>query len=137
MTKYIPILLTAILLACQSSTQQKEEVDLDELRKEVLAIHDEVMPKMGTLKRVKNSLLLQADSLGATDSLSTTLRETADAIAVANENMMAWMRQYEPAFEGTDEEVLRYLQEQKSSIEKVQKDMLESLAKGEALLGGE
>ena len=137
MTKYIPILLTAILLACQSSTQQKEEVDLDELRKEVLAIHDEVMPKMGTLKRVKNSLLLQADSLGATDSLSTTLRETADAIAVANENMMAWMRQYEPAFEGTDEEVLRYLQEQKSSIEKVQKDMLESLAKGEELLGGE
>ena len=137
MTRYIPILLTAILLACQSSTQQKEEVNLDELRKEVLAIHDEVMPRMGTLKRVKNSLLLQADSLGATDSLVATLRETADAIAVANENMMAWMRQYEPAFEGTDEEVLRYLQEQKSSIEKVQKDMLESLAKGEELLGGE
>jgi hypothetical protein len=122
-----------VLIACQPSA--KKEVDLKALKDEVFALHDEVMPKMGDLRRVRKDLMLQADSIQAVDSAQAAILISAsDELNAANEGMMNWMRNFNPNFEGTDEETLNYLNEQKASIEEVNKNMKESLSKGEALL---
>ena len=106
---------------------------------QVMAAHDEVMPKMGDLRRLSKELGEKADSLAAlSDSTYNDriqqLRTTAEKIEAANESMMEWMRQFEmPDNEAPVAEVLVYLREQKEKIDKVREDMLKSLEEGEAL----
>ena len=126
-------LLTAIILLAACGPSKKEE--LQTLKSEVMAIHDEVMPKMGELRRTRKDLLLQADSLMETNpERAAMLTTVADEIGNANEGMMQWMRAYEPEFEGTDEEIKQYLEDQKVAIQKVKDDMNGSLQKGKEVL---
>jgi hypothetical protein len=79
--------------------------------------------------------MLQADSLVDRDSVRAQLLMAAsDEIAAANESMMNWMRNYDPEFDGTEDEQLDYFQKQKRSIEEVKRAMNESLAKGKEVL---
>ena len=130
--KKLLILFLAISAACQPAEQK----DDDSLKDEVMAIHDEVMPKMGDLRRTRKDLVKLADSIIVTDSTkAAALMALADQIGEASEGMMQWMRAYEPAFEGTDEEIQAYLEEQKKSIQQVKEDMEGALANGEEALG--
>ncbi|WP_436517606.1 hypothetical protein [Ekhidna sp. To15] len=123
--------LIATLMACGPS--KKEE--LQTLKDEVLAIHDEVMPKMGELRKTRKGLEALADSLMATDSTQAIkISSLAADISAANEGMMQWMRAFEPEFEGTDEEIQKYLEEQKVAVQKVKDDMNESLESGKKAL---
>ena len=130
--KKLILILTVIVFSCQSS----QESELGTLKDEVMSIHDEVMPKMGELRRVRKSLLIQADSLVGIDSIaSSKLTYLRDEIDNANEGMMQWMRNFEPEFEGTNEEIKAYLEEQKIAVTKVKDDMNASLASGKEALG--
>lgn len=125
-------LVLALALAISScETSSKDSVDIPTLKSEVIAIHDEVMPKMGELRKVSKELRQAAEA----DSTKQSWIETADEISEANESMMVWMRGFEPNYEGTDEEVIAYLQDQKVKIEKVREAMNGSLAAGKSLLG--
>lgn len=131
--RILALLLLVILGACQ--TTPKEEVDLKALKNEVFDIHDEVMPEMGNLRRVRRDLMLQADSIKDLDSARAAfLIEASDNLDAANESMMNWMRNFDPNFEGTDEEVLTYLTEKREGIIQVRDDMLESLEAGQKIL---
>ena len=138
--KNLTVLASIILLAACGHSKKKEtqtngEISLDSLKSEVLSIHDEVMPKMGELRRTRKDLLFRADSLMETDAERAAMLTTvADEIDAANESMMQWMRAYEPEFEGTDEEIRQYLEDQKVAIQKVKDDMLGSLKKGKKVL---
>ena len=102
-----------------------------------MSIHDEVMPKMGELMKTSKALVLLADSIAEIDSLKASVFSAAAMeIDMANENMMNWMRSYEPEYEGSEKEILTYLEGQKVSIEKVKDDMENSLAKGKEILSG-
>ncbi|MEM6644052.1 MAG: hypothetical protein AAF616_13810 [Bacteroidota bacterium] len=119
--------LAIVMLACQP----QKETGLKELKEEVLAIHDEVMPKIGELRRVRKDLMKRADSVSASDStISKSLIETANELGEASESMMQWMREYEPDFQGTDEEVAAYLELQKEAIIEVKYQMEGALTKG-------
>ncbi|WP_421764389.1 hypothetical protein [Ekhidna sp.] len=129
--KNLSILLIILLASCGSS--KKEE--LQTLKDEVMAIHDEVMPKIGELRKARKDLLLQADSLMESNpERAAMLTTTADELGDASESMMVWMRQYEPEFEGTDDEIKQYLEGQKVAIQEVKEKMNGSLAKGEAVI---
>ena len=131
MKKSFNLLFVTLLLACGPSKQSQ----IKEIKNQAIEIHDEVMPLMGDLRRVRKDLMLMADSIVTSDSLkASTLGELATDIADANEGMMQWMRSFEPEFEGTDEEVIQYFKDQKASIEKVKADMLESLESGQKAL---
>ena len=142
--KNLILLLTAYSLLTFSHTKKSSETGtaveptIAELKTEVLAVHDEVMPKMGDLRRARKDLMLQADSLIESDpERAALLNAAADALGNANESMMQWMRAYEPEFEGTEEEIREYLLGQKESIQKVKEDMLGSLAAGQEILASE
>lgn len=135
--KQILAISLCLLFSCQPAKKEAEEevVDSKTLKDEVFALHDEVMPMMGDLRKVRKSLMSQVDSIQGTDSERTAaLIEASEALNVANEGMMVWMRNFDPNFEGTDGEVLKYLTAQKTSIEEVNKNMKETLKKGEELL---
>ncbi len=130
--KYLTLLFIALVVACSPS----KENELKTLKDEVMAIHDEVMPKIGDLRKVRMELESLSDSLMATDSTrAMELSSLAADISDASEGMMVWMRNYEPEFEGTEEEIKAYLEGQKVSIQKVKEDMLESMESGAKALG--
>ncbi len=131
--KYVTTSMLILFLACQPS--KRSEVDLKALKNEILDIHDAVMPQMGELRRTRKSLMLWADSIQNADSLkAVALLLASDKLATANESMMDWMRNFDLDFKGTDEEVLKYLNEQKESIIRVEADMLTCLGSGQKLL---
>ncbi len=135
MKNYLMIALVLAVTACTSPKKESaNEEDKVPLKEQVMNVHDEVMPKMGELRSTQKSLLAVADSLGE-DSLKTAeLKQLATSIEMANENMMAWMRQYDHHFTGTDEEVKVYLEGQLKSIQQVKEDMLSSLEAGKKAL---
>ena len=128
--------MVLVLSACQTSQKSEEKSKVVLLKDEVMAIHDDVMPKMGELRKVKKYLLQHADSIAEADSSrAAVLTVLARRIEDANEGMRDWMRNYEPEFTGSEEEILAYLEEQKKAIEKVKYKMEGSLARGNAVLG--
>lgn len=130
------ILLSFLLISFSCQKEQKDELAI--LKEEVMALHDEVMPKMSELRYTQKALMLQADSLMSLDSLrSATLSGASNEIIAANEAMMNWMRNYEPDFQGTKEEIIDYLKQQKMAIQKVKDDMESSLQNGKQLIGVE
>jgi len=105
-----------IIISCQS------EDKVEKIRKEVFAIHDEIMPEMGSLmglkREIKNKVHL-LDSLGIdtdVDKLSAITQELDEA----DEAMMQWMRDFKDPTEETSEvEALKYLEQELKNIKKV------------------
>lgn len=134
--KHIVFILTLIhavtVFSCQNKEQKESSKDSSEVKeeasseakkenilyKEVMAIHDEVMPLMGELmamnKKVKGK-----------DSTSHEANELSAYLEEANEAMMNWMRKFNPNIENmTHEETMNYLEEEKKKIMKVKEKML-------------
>lgn len=110
-----------------------------ERRAEVIAVHDEVMPKMGQLKSFEKKALQKAEELAALDSVDATkIREMKDLaleLDQAYEAMFVWMRQYEPQDgELSPEEVKSYLEEQMISVSEVNSKIKTALSKADSLL---
>jgi hypothetical protein len=125
------LVTVALFWACESKNVQ--------LKEEVIAVHDEVMPHMGKLKSLQKDLTHRAEQLAVEDSVAQAehilhLRNTATELDVAYEGMFIWMRQFEPEQgERTDDEFHAYLKEQKVLVEKVKQDINTSLEKAERL----
>lgn len=115
--------------------------DKDQLKDEVIAIHDEVMPHMGRLQSLQKELAEEADLLALEDSVVNfdqiaLLRNTSTELGLAYEGMFVWMRQFEPEQgEMTKEEYEAYLNEQIILVETVKEDINQALEKGERLAG--
>lgn len=135
--KFISIALLAFAFtACTSKTDPKEE-----LQEQIIAVHDEVMPKMGELRKVMKQLEAKADSIIGADpeamQRANELLNLASDISNANESMMIWMRNFDPTMIKTEtdgDKVMAYLNDQMQKIEKVRDDMLNSLTAGKASL---
>ena len=133
----ILLVLLAALGACtntQEKTKEKEETNLSPLD-EVMALHDEVMPKMGSLMKVQKQLKIKADSISTQNpERAEQLRSLASDIELANEAMMNWMRNFDPNFDGTDEEKVYYFEKKRNGIRKVAELMNGSLKAGQVAL---
>ena len=133
--KYLSIIaLVAVVFSCSSPQKKTEEAQEPTLKEKVMMVHDEVMPKMGELRKTQKELLVLVDSSAADSVVAAKYQELAREIEVANESMMNWMRNFEPDFAGTPEEVEEYLQGELEKIEKVKSDMLKSLEEGKKAL---
>ena len=122
------ILPMLLILSCD----QQEKAEIDALRKEVMDVHDEVMPRMGEMIKIRKALMEKAQE--SVDS--TTLLNLSNNIDIAHEEMMQWMRNYEPGFTGSNDEVRKYLLEQKTAIQQVREKMIGSLNSGADALKG-
>lgn len=110
--------------------------EVNALRKEVLRIHDDVMPKMENIHSISSKL--KAKKVNIKDSL--LLKEINVSLAklhLADDAMMTWMHEYKAEY-GEDgmpkDSILAYLGREKLKIKDVGDKMLESIKIGEELL---
>jgi hypothetical protein len=131
-------LIFGLMLIFQSCGSGQVEENAKK-RAEVIAIHDEVMPKMGQLKSLEKSALGLVEELSAMESVDTVrvqaLKDLAVELDQAYEGMFVWMRQYEVEDgDQTPEEINTYLDEQMVLVTEVNKNMKAALAKADSLL---
>ena len=122
--------IVAVILLSSCESKEKE---VEKLKSESIAIHDEVMPKMDDIMKLKKALKSKQDSTNNVNS--DQIQEMILALEESDKAMMNWMRNYDPRMEGmSDEEKITYLKDQKSSIEEVSKQMKSSISKAESYL---
>ena len=108
-------------------------------REQIIAIHDEVMPKMGQLKSMEKAALQKAEELQNSDSPDQAkieaLKNLATQLNQAYEGMFVWMRQYSTEDgEQAPEQIKAYLDEQLVLVSKVNEDIKAALAQADSLL---
>jgi hypothetical protein len=129
------ICLSLQFSGCNSDKKNPNE----ELKKEVIEIHDEVMPLMGDLKSLKTKVLEKSASLSNEDFSNKEQIEELEQMAAeldsAFDGMFVWMRQFKSDYEGMSTiEVKDYLLEQKLKVEKVNVDIKEAIASATEML---
>ena len=133
---YYWIYVFIVFIGVFSCTAREDEVS--KFIDEVIAVHDEVMPKMGELRSYQKSLSAKAEELRSTASDTTSLRDlkqAANACEVAYEGMFVWMRQFDSKLEGLEEEEsLTYLRDQLVKVTQVNRDIKKALDDAERLL---
>lgn len=129
-------LMAAVLVGCAGEAENKRE----KLHNEVMAIHDEVMPRMsevGLLLEETETCLtayrsVEADSI--TGPKIQALKESYGALKEADNGMFNWMQNYsKPGSDVSDEEAIKYLEGQKAVITDVASAINASLEAGKPL----
>jgi hypothetical protein len=142
---YIFILSVGLLLggcaqysSSKDGTQKSETAAIDPYSMEgVMAVHDEVMPKMGEISMLIDALKEQADK-----NPDSPQANAMSKLQESHKAMMDWMREFGDAF--TSDEILKgaALSDEKKErlrleaerIKSVKTLMLESIAEGQNLL---
>jgi len=143
--KFFPKILLAILLltACGKSENTGHDHDStatddgdpnEALYNQAMDIHDEVMPKMEDLYKLKKAL---QEEIANTPDMVVERKQQLEAIISnldsANNAMMEWMHKFQPLPDSADQEKAReYLESEIERIRKVKELMNESIEKAEA-----
>lgn len=106
---------------------------------EVMAVHDEVMPKMSEINRLSRALReVQEKDPAIPKELQATVETMVQELATAEEGMWEWMnniKQLDALRQSKNhEEIMQYLGEEQEKIAQVRDNMLRSIEKGEQLL---
>jgi len=105
-----------------SSCKSGYSPEVQKLYDEVMVIHDEVMPEMGTIHKLKKQLkAVLKDGAGNFDA--KLVNDQIEALDYADDAMMDWMHQFKVPKETTDQEKIDYLKDQKNKMTKVNIDM--------------
>ena len=129
----------AVIASCNSTDHSSEEHSSK--MKEVIAIHDQVMPKMGTLARLARQLNEKMEAEGKNDEMEQAVKD----LGSAKTSMMDWMRDFGGKFsadqilkgaEMSDDDMKLLLEEEKQII-RVRDQILGSIERAEKLVAQE
>ncbi len=141
MKKILFMATMACLLFIASSCQSDDPNHIKEeaLKDELMVIHDEVMPKMGEVNKLRNELVTLSEKSNTTDSLAiASIKETIQYLEQADEGMMDWMGEFKRPSKlrksKTHEEILAYLEDEKQKVQKVKEDINGSIEAAVAIL---
>ncbi len=132
MKKWMLFLFVAVIaVACG---QDKSRVKA--MEDEAIAIHDEVMPEMGTIIDLKGQLKAKWATVDTADlQMQTTYQDIYTALETAEEGMKSWMHSYEvPDYTKPIEELEPVMIKQLEDIKAVHASMKKSIADAQALL---
>lgn len=131
MKKITPIcLILLFVLACTN-----EKAQIQQLKSEVIKIHDDVMPKSADINRTQRALkTFLKDSTIQVDTQAEILKQLK-LLDVADKAMSDWMIAYKaPSADDSFEVAMEHLNNEKVKITKVKELMLGSLESGNQLL---
>ena len=137
MKKILNILTIAaffVFVACQETKKTEEPSKMEH----VMSIHDEVMPKMGTIGKLVGQLKPMADSLGAESVEAKAMKDLQDA----NKSMMDWMQGFGDRFDSEEimngkalsDEKKEWLKEEEAKVKQVKENINSSIERAEAIL---
>jgi hypothetical protein len=122
MKKYM-LIATSLLLSLTYACKESAKTEKPSQMQHVIAVHDEVMPKMGTIGKLIGQLedkIKQTDNPEALIEARTDLRE-------ANKAMMDWMKGFGDSFEGDEIMKGKALPEEKQKILDLEEKKVEAL----------
>ena len=138
MKKLFSILICTVLFLSFSCKEEKKAPEGSSQMEEVMAIHDEVMPKMGTIGKLVGDLKAKVDTTEMGQKYEVAMKDLQDA----NTAMMDWMKDFgdrfdhEEILEGKEltEEKQQLLDEEEEKVKVVKEKINGSIARAEALL---
>ncbi|GAB3332815.1 hypothetical protein GCM10027429_12640 [Marivirga atlantica] len=128
----ICVLVAILFFSCETDKKSVEELQAD-----VIEVHDEVMPKMDDIMKLKAQLkLIKADTAEVLPSDELILvNNLIDNLEKADKSMMNWMRNYDSLMEGmSEEEKLTYLMKEEAAIKLVKQKMLSAISEAKIFL---
>ncbi|MEZ4969366.1 MAG: hypothetical protein R2814_06865 [Flavobacteriaceae bacterium] len=136
MTKKKLILILSVIIAVAHSCkdQNKENSQM----KDVMAIHDEVMPKMGTI----GQLVSELDQKITNDTSSNDYVTAKEDLKAAHKAMMDWMKNFGDRFDGDEilkgkaltEEKQKWLDEEETKVKALKEQINSSIEQAQDLL---
>ncbi len=126
-----------MLSSCSGDNSAKFDIGAlkDSLQGEIMAVHDDVMPKHIEIQKLKKELDSRIDSLKSDSLIIENMKRIASLLDSAYHSMNKWMYEYEPmGSEMTKEEILEYYAEERAKIDSVRTLMLESLNQAQDIL---
>jgi hypothetical protein len=128
-----------LALAACSGEKKADECTSEECLKQqaydkVIAVHDEVMPKLGKISDLKGEIenRMKSSIDSATSNKYLSLMQDLDA---ADESMWVWMRSFKSDIETLPlDSALNYLQAEQEKVDKVAEKINTSIAAAEAAL---
>jgi hypothetical protein len=146
---FISLLAVLLLSACQGLHDQHEKThennaasqppktEEDSLYREVIALHDAVMPKMGKLIGYKKLVQAKIDSLDraisgkkneAARDMRAEYQQLFQQLTAAEKSMNDWMDQFNPDPKlPAKEDMIRYFEDQKAKAANMKQDVLAAL----------
>ncbi|HFA47584.1 MAG TPA: hypothetical protein ENJ95_01045 [Bacteroidetes bacterium] len=123
--------------ACNSDNA--DHLSENELRDKIMAVHDEVMPKMGEIHNLGKKLKqLSKTQLADEDGASKTIVSAIEYLEKADDGMMDWMGDFKQPSKlrgnKSHEEIMAYLNGQLKQVNQVKKDINGSIEKAKELL---
>ncbi len=95
------------------------------LYQDVMRIHDEVMPKMNDIHRIKTSLKEElANNPDMPESEKQAKQTMIARLDSAGEGMMDWMRKFNPPTDSSEAVMKAYLENEMTRVKKVRKEIL-------------
>ena len=136
---YLVIILLSTLVGFGCSDVEKKDQNI--LKKEVIAVHDEVMPHLQTLEEYKEKLhkieeaLVNGDTSNSAPVVSK-IQDMTKELGRSSEAMMNWMRSYQHQLPEDMEHtaVMEYLNEEKVKINEVKDRILNSMNAADSLI---
>lgn len=128
---FLSAIVLFLLASCnQTQTQEQEKWDA------IMAVHDELMPKMSDINRLNQELTAR---LGALDSTKAEDRAAVLAqiqgLASAENTMMDWMSNVKSLEqvrqEGDHTKVMEYLEAEQNKVDQMKEEMLKSIENAE------
>ena len=138
MKKVFSILICTVLFLSFSCKEEKKAPEGSSQMEEVIAIHDEVMPKMGTIGKLVGDLKAKVDTTEMGQKYEVAMKDLQDA----NTAMMDWMKDFgdrfnhEEILEGKEltEEKQQWLDEEEEKVKVVKEKINGSIKRAQALL---
>ncbi len=138
MKKVFSILTCTVLFLSFSCKQEKKVAEGPTQMEKVMAIHDEVMPKMGTIGKLVGELKAKVDTTEMGQKYEVAMKDLQDA----NTAMMDWMKDFGDRFNSDEilngkelsEEKQQWLDEEEAKVKEVKEKINGSIERAEALL---
>ncbi len=133
-----PIILILSFFLIFSCKTENKKPDQPTKMQEVIAIHDEVMPKMSDISKLVAELKPMADSTEAGMKYMTAMKD----LQAAHRSMMDWMQGFGSRFDSDEilngkelsEEKRTWLLEEEQKVIQLREDINGSIERAEALL---
>jgi len=132
------ILAMILLFACSKPSghegHDQKDANTDNpneaLYNQVMDVHDEVMPRMDDIYKLKRGLQEKLEIKGISEEEKKDLESRIAHLDSASQLMMEWMHKFNPLPDSADQEAAReYLESEMERIKKVKDAMLEAIEK--------
>ena len=147
--KYLLFLLTLTLFTACGDDKLSADAELQQLEatrsaqdaayESMVQAHDRIMPMMGQVTAAQRAVKERMETAGIAEDQEDLLEAAYEQLEDANDGMMEWMQSMKPLDELREtmdnDEIMKYIRQEASSIAEVENDIKTALAQAAQLVG--